>query len=81
MAEHAPHGPRGFYTFWIQTTATVGLMLALIVILRTRTAMGEEAFRQWGWRIPYLLSIVLLGVSVWIRLSLSKAPLTESFGQ
>ena len=96
VAEHAPHGKRGAYTAWIQTTATVGLMLALIVILGTRTAMGEEAFKAWGWRIPYLVSIVLLGVSVWIRMSLSespafkkmksegklsKAPLTESFGQ
>jgi MFS family permease len=96
VAEHAPHGKRGAYTAWIQTTATVGLMLALLVILGTRTAMGEEAFAAWGWRIPYLLSVILLGISVWIRLQLnespafqkmknegkgSKAPLTESFGQ
>lgn len=96
VAEHAPHGKRGAYTAWIQTTATIGLMLALLVILGTRTAMGEEAFTEWGWRIPYLLSIVLLGISVWIRLQLnespafqrmknegktSKAPLSESFGQ
>ncbi|MSQ58154.1 MAG: MFS transporter [Betaproteobacteria bacterium] len=96
VAEHAPHGKRGAYTAWIQTTATVGLMLALLVILGTRTAMGEEAFTAWGWRIPYLLSVILLGISVWIRLQLnespafqkmknegkgSKAPLTESFGQ
>ena len=96
VAEHAPHDKRGAYTSWIQTTATVGLMLALLVILGTRTYLGEEAFSNWGWRVPYLLSIVLLGVSLWIRLQLSespafqrmksegktsKAPLTESFGQ
>ena len=96
VAEHAPHGRRGFYTSWIQTTATVGLMLALIVILATRTSLGEKDFAEWGWRIPYLVSIALLGISVWIRLQLnespaftkmksegksSKAPLTESFGQ
>jgi MFS family permease len=96
VAEHAPHGRRGAYTAWIQTTATVGLMLALMVILGTRLYMGETAFAEWGWRIPYALSGILLGVSVWIRLKLhespaftrmksegktSKAPLTESFGQ
>ncbi|NMM77689.1 MFS transporter [Acidovorax sp. SRB_14] len=96
VAEHAPHGKRGAYTSWIQTTATLGLFLSLLVILGTRTFMGEEAFVDWGWRIPFLLSILLLGVSVWIRLSLSespafqkmkaegrtsKAPLSESFGQ
>lgn len=96
VAEHAPHGKRGAYTAWIQTTATLGLFLSLIVILGTRTAMGEQAFGDWGWRIPFLLSVLLLGISVWIRLSMnespafqkmkaegktSKAPLTESFGQ
>ncbi|MBC7379385.1 MAG: MHS family MFS transporter [Burkholderiaceae bacterium] len=96
VAEHAPHGKRGAYTSWIQTTATLGLFLSLIVILGTRTALGEAVFADWGWRIPFLLSIFLLGISVWIRLSLSespafqkmksegktsKAPLTESFGQ
>jgi len=96
VAEHAPQGKRGAYTSWIQTTATLGLFLSLIVILSTRTILGEEAFADWGWRIPFLLSIILLGVSVWIRLSMnespafkkmkeegktSKAPLTESFGQ
>jgi MFS family permease len=96
VAEHAPHGKRGAYTSWIQTTATVGLFLSLLVILGTRTAMGEAAFADWGWRIPFLVSIALLAVSVWIRLSMnespafkkmkaegktSKAPLTESFGQ
>jgi len=96
VAEHAPHGKRGAYTAWIQTTATLGLFLSLMVILGTRTAMGEEAFADWGWRIPFLVSIVLLGISVWIRMAMnespafkkmkeegktSKAPLTESFGQ
>ncbi|MBP6501840.1 MAG: MHS family MFS transporter [Rhodoferax sp.] len=96
VAEHAPHGKRGFYTSWIQTTATVGLMLSLLVILGVRTVMGDAAFGDWGWRIPFLVSVILLGVSVWIRLSLnespafqkmksegktSKAPLSESFGQ
>jgi len=96
VAEHAPHGKRGFYTSWIQTTATLGLFLSLLVILGVRTWLGEEAFLAWGWRIPFLVSIVLLGVSVWIRLQLSespafkrmkeegttsKAPLTESFGK
>ncbi|MBS0607769.1 MAG: MHS family MFS transporter, partial [Proteobacteria bacterium] len=96
VAEHAPHGRRGAYTAWIQTTATLGLFLSLLVILGTRTALGEPAFNDWGWRIPFLVSILLLGVSVWIRLSLSespafrkmkaegktsKAPLSESFGQ
>ena len=96
VAEHAPPGKRGIYTSWIQTTATLGLFLSLLVILGTRTLIGEEAFVDWGWRIPFLLSIILLGISVWIRLQLnespvfkrmkdegthSKAPLTESFGQ
>jgi MFS family permease len=94
VAEHAPHGKRGAYTSWIQTTATLGLFLSLLVILGTRTAMGEEAFGAWGWRIPFLVSVFLLAISVWIRLSMnespafkkmkeegktSKAPLTESF--
>ncbi|HEY2930008.1 MFS transporter [Piscinibacter sp.] len=96
VAEHAPHGKRGAYTSWIQTTATLGLFLSLLVILGTRTWIGEEAFADWGWRVPFLVSIFLLAVSVWIRLSMnespafkkmkeegktSKAPLTESFGQ
>ena len=95
VAEHAPTGKRGFYTSWIQTTATLGLFMALLIILGIRTAMGEQAFNDWGWRIPFLLSVVLLGVSVWIRLQLaespafqkmkaegkqSKAPLSEAFG-
>ncbi|MDO8701789.1 MAG: MFS transporter [Undibacterium sp.] len=96
VAEHAPHGKRGAFTAWIQTTATLGLFLSLMVILGTRTAIGEEAFADWGWRVPFLVSVFLLAVSVWIRLSMnespafakmkaegktSKAPLTESFGQ
>ncbi|MFT4266118.1 MAG: MFS transporter [Xenophilus sp.] len=96
VAEHAPHGKRGAYTSWIQTTATLGLFLSLLVILGVRLGVGEEAFAAWAWRIPFLVSILLLGVSVWIRLSLnespafqkmkaegktSKAPLAESFGQ
>ena len=96
VAEHAPMGKRGAFTSWIQTTATLGLFLSLLVILGTRTIVGEEAFAEWGWRVPFLVSVVLLGISVWIRLSMnespafkkmkeegktSKAPLTESFGQ
>ena len=96
VAEHAPHGRRGAYTAWIQTTATLGLFLSLIVILTTRTMIGEEAFADWGWRVPFIVSLALLGISVWIRMSMnespafkkmkaegktSKAPLTESFGQ
>ena len=96
VAEHAPQGKRGAYTAWIQTTATRGLFLSLIVMLGTRTAIGEDAFADWGWRVPFVVSILLLGVSVYIRLSMnespafakmkaegktSKAPLSESFGQ
>ncbi|MEH6434163.1 MFS transporter [Massilia sp. DD77] len=94
VAEHAPHGKRGLFTSFIQTTATVGLFMSLLVILGTRTAMGEEEFQAWGWRIPFLISVVLLGISVWIRMSMaespafakmkaegktSKAPLSEAF--
>ncbi len=96
VAEHAPNGRRGAYTAWIQTTATLGLFLSLMVILGTRTAIGEAAFADWGWRVPFIVSIALLGISVWIRLQMnespafqkmkaegktSKAPLAESFGQ
>ena len=96
VAEHAPHGKRGAYTAWIQTTATLGLFLSLLVILGVRLALGDAAFADWGWRVPFILSILLLGVSVYIRLSMnespafakmkaegktSKAPLSESFGQ
>jgi MFS family permease len=94
VAEHAPHHKRGFHTSFIQTTATVGLFAALIVVIATRTWMGEEAFAAWGWRLPFLLSLFLLAVSMWIRMQLeespvfsqmkaegttSKAPLTEAF--
>ncbi len=96
VAEHAPDGKRGFYTSWIQTTATVGLFLSLAVILITRTTLGEAAFKEWGWRIPFLVSMLLLGVSLWIRLKLhesptfqkmiaegkgTKKPLAEAFGE
>lgn len=96
VAEFAPAGRRGLYTSWIQTTATLGLFAALLVVIGTRTLVGEEAFKVWGWRIPFLVSFVLLGVSLWIRLQLaespvflkmkslgttSKAPLAEAFGQ
>jgi Sugar (and other) transporter len=75
VAEHAPQNKRGFYTSWIQTTATLGLFLALLLILGIRTAMGEEAFGSWGWRIPFLFSAILLAVSIWIRLKLNESPL------
>ena len=96
VAEHAPKDKRGYYTSWIQTTATLGLFMALLLILGIRTAMGETAFGDWGWRVPFLLSAVLLAVSIWIRLKLnesplfkrmveegkqSKRPLGEAFGQ
>ncbi|GGA36537.1 MFS transporter [Sphingomonas psychrolutea] len=96
VAEHAPEGKRGLYTSFIQTTATVGLFAALLVVIGVRTWIGEAAFAEWGWRIPFLVSIVLLGVSMWIRMQLaespvfqkmkdegktSKAPLTEAFAQ
>lgn len=94
VAEHAPNGRRGLYTSFIQTTATLGLFLSLLVILGTRLWLGNEAFEAWGWRLPFLVSVVLLGISVWIRMQLnespvfqqmkaegkqSKAPITESF--
>ncbi len=96
VAEHAPQGKRGLYTSFIQTTATLGLFAALLVVIGIRTAIGEEAFADWGWRLPFLLSLLLLGVSLWIRLKLeespvfrkmkaegrtSKAPLTEAFAR
>ncbi len=96
VAEHAPRNRRGFYTSWIQTTATLGLFMALLLILGIRTSQGEPTFADWGWRIPFLLSAILLAVSIWIRLKLnksplfrrmvdegkqSKRPLTEAFGQ
>ncbi|HSZ66948.1 MAG TPA: MFS transporter [Xanthobacteraceae bacterium] len=96
VAEHAPANKRGYYTSWIQTTATLGLFMAILLVLGIRTWMGEAAFGDWGWRIPFLLSAILLAVSIWIRLKLnespmfqkmveegkgSKRPLTEAFGQ
>jgi hypothetical protein len=74
VAEHAPQGKRGLYTSWIQTTATLGLFAALLVVIGTRTYVGEDAFKVWGWRIPFLVSVVLLGVSLWIRMQLSESP-------
>jgi MFS family permease len=96
VAEHAPEGKRGLYTSWIQTTATMGLFAALLIVIGTRTLLGEEVFKAWGWRLPFLVSIILLAVSMWIRLQLnespvyqkmkdegktSKAPLTEAFAK
>jgi MFS family permease len=77
VAEHAPEGKRGLYTSWIQTTATFGLFLSLIVIIVVRTQVGEPAFKAWAWRVPFLVSIVLLGVSLWIRLRLNESPVFE----
>ncbi len=77
VAEHAPADKRGFYTSWIQTTATLGLFMALLLILGIRTLMGEQAFGEWGWRIPFLLSAVLLVISIWIRLKLNESPLFQ----
>jgi MFS family permease len=96
VAEHAPNHKRGLYTSWIQTTATMGLFAALLVVIGARTVIGEEAFKEWGWRLPFIVSIVLLGISMWIRMQLnespvfqkmkdegttSKAPLAEAFGK
>lgn len=95
VAEHAPNNKRGLYTSFIQTTATLGLFAALLVVIGTRTLIGEEAFKEWGWRVPFLVSAILLGVSMWIRMQLqespvfqkmkdegtnSKAPISEAFG-
>lgn len=96
VAEHAPEGRRGFFTSFIQTTATIGLFTALLLVIGMRAVVGEEAFASWGWRIPFLMSILLLAISLWIRFQLtesptfqkmkdegktSKAPLAESFGR
>ena len=96
VAEHAPNDRRGLYTSFIQTTATLGLFAALLVVIGTRTLVGEEAFKDWGWRVPFLVSAILLGVSLWIRMQLqespvfrkmkeegtaSKAPISEAFGK
>ena len=77
VAEHAPASRRGLHTAWIQTTATLGLLLALLVILGTRAVLGDAAFDEWGWRVPFLLSIVLLVVSSWIRLRMAESPLFQ----
>ncbi len=96
VAEHAPDGKRGLYTSWIQTTATMGLFAALLIVIGTRSLLGEEVFKAWGWRVPFLVSMILLAVSMWIRMQLnespvyqkmkdegktSKAPLTEAFAK
>ncbi|RWA61931.1 MFS transporter [Mesorhizobium sp.] len=96
VAEHAPDDRRGYYTSWIQTTATLGLFLSLIVILLVQSSLSKETYADWGWRIPFIVSFLLLAISIWIRLSLSesptfqrmkdegkgsKAPLSEAFGQ
>ncbi len=96
VAEHSPKGRRGLFTSFIQTTATLGLFGALIIVIVTRTSLGEDAFKTWGWRIPFLISVILLVVSMWIRMQLaespvfldmkkmgttSKAPLKEAFGR
>ncbi|WP_414640177.1 MFS transporter [Bordetella sp.] len=96
VAEHAPRNRRGYFTSWIQTTATLGLFLSLLVIMGVRLSIGDKSFADWGWRIPFLVSSILLAISVWIRLQLnesptflrmkeegkgSKAPIAESFGQ
>jgi MFS family permease len=75
VAEHSPDEKRGFYTSFIQTTATLGLFISLVVILVVRRAVGEEAFKVWGWRIPFLLSIVLVAMSYYIRVRLRESPL------
>jgi MFS family permease len=77
VAEHAPANKRGYYTSWIQTTATLGLFMAILIVLGIRTWMGEAAFADWGWRIPFLLSAILLAVSIWIRLKLNESPLFQ----
>ena len=96
LAEHAPKGKRGFFTSFLQTTATIGLFVALLLVIGLRWLIGEEAFASWGWRVPFLMSIFLLAISLWIRLQLSespvfqrmkeegtisKAPLTDAFGR
>ena len=77
VAEHAEPHRRGFLTSWIQATAALGLVLALAVVLTTRVLMGEEAFQAWGWRMPFVLSVLLLALSLWIRLKLSESPIFQ----
>jgi MFS family permease len=96
VAEHSPANKRGWNTSWVQTSAALGLILALAVVYITRISLGEAAFQEWGWRLPFLVSVFLLGIALWIRLQLeespmfqaikaegtaSKAPLAEAFGQ
>ncbi|HML13974.1 MAG TPA: MFS transporter [Xanthobacteraceae bacterium] len=81
VAEHSPPGKRGLYTSWIQTTATLGLFMALLFILGIRTVQGDGDFNDWGWRIPFLLSAILLAVSIWIRLQLAESPLFQKMKQ
>src|SRR5258708_7936593 len=96
VAENSPQGKRGLYTSFIQTTATLGLFAALLVVIGIRESFGEEFFKDWGWRIPFWVSIILLAISLWIRMKLaespvfvkmksqgttSKAPLSEAFGR
>lgn len=95
VAEHSPASKRGWNTSWVQTSAALGLLLALIVVYITRVSLGEETFQDWGWRLPFLVSVFLLGIALWIRMQLeespmfqaikaegkeSKAPLKEAFG-
>jgi MFS family permease len=75
VAEHAPNGKRGLYTSYIQTTATLGLFVSILVIIATKAGVGEAAFKEWGWRIPFLLSFVLVGVSYVIRIRMAESPL------
>jgi MFS family permease len=77
VAEHSPKGKRGFYTSWIQTTATVGLLLSLLLILVCRAWMSPATFDDWGWRVPFLVSIILLAISVWLRMKLNESPLFQ----
>src|SRR5215212_730134 len=77
VAEHAPDGKRGLYTSWIQTTATIGMFVALAIILVCRLGFGEDAYRDWGWRVPFLISIILVGGALYIRLRLQETPLFQ----
>ncbi len=77
VAEHSPPNKRGYYTSWIQTTATLGLFMALLLILGIRTSIGEAAFSSWGWRIPFLVSALLLVVTIWMGMKLNEAPLFQ----
>jgi MFS family permease len=95
VAEHSPAHKRGWNTSWVQTSAALGLLLALMVVFVTRISLGEAAFQDWGWRLPFLISVFLLAIALWIRVQLeespmfqaikeegksSKAPLSEAFG-